>query len=397
MEFLLHGHEINLKGANRGFFTTRLRKNLEGLLEGTGATVGMRGMGLAVNCPDATATTARQRLEYALGVQTIVAGERVAADPAAIAPVALAMIAAQSGKSFALQVLRPDKALALTSYETAVEVGRYIEQRLGLPVDLRQPERRCTIVLSRQGALVSHAAEAGPGGMPAGTAGRLLGLLSTGFDSPVAAYRLIRRGARVLLLHFHQAPPAGGISSSTVAAELARQLTRYQLHTRLYLCRFEAVQRAIVANAPSRYRVLLYRRMMLRIAASVAREIHAHGLVTGDSLAQVASQTLLNLEAVSAATPMPIYRPLIGDDKTTIQAEARRVGTFALSSEAADDCCSAFLPPSPALASSAKELIEAESGLDIAGLLAESAATLELRRFRLARGEPVAADSEVDT
>lgn len=393
MEFLLHGHEFNLKGANRGFFTTRLRANLLRLLEGTGSTVGMRGLGLVVVCPAESGAEVRARLDRALGVQTIVAGERVAADPAAIAPVALAMIESQNGASFGLNVLRPDKALALTSYEVAVYVGRYIEERLGLAVDLRHPQRRCTIVLSRQGALVSRAPEPGPGGMPAGTAGRLLGLLSSGFDSPVAAFRLIRRGARVMLIHFHQAPPAGASPSTAVAATLARRLTRYQLHTRLYLCRFEPVQRAIVSACPSRFRVLLYRRMMLRIAEALARNIHAHGLVLGDSLAQVASQTALNLEAVDAAARLPVYRPLIGDDKISIQAEARRIGTFEVSAESGDDCCSAFMPRSPALASTPAELDAAEAELDLPGLIAASLASIEIRRFRLHQGEPVEADA----
>lgn len=389
MEFLLHGHEFNLKGANRGFFTTRLRANLERILEGTASRVGMRGLGLVVQCPPASADEVHARLRRALGVQTIVAGERVAPTPEAIAPAALATIEAQSGSSFALHVLRPDKALPISSYEVAVAVGHHIEDKLQLPVNLRQPERRCTIVLSRQGALVSRAPEPGPGGMPAGTAGRLLGLLSSGFDSPVAAFRMIRRGARVMLVHFHGATPAGHGSSVGPVEEIARRLTEWQLYTRLYLCPFEPVQRAIVASAPSRYRILLYRRMMLRIAGLLAQKIQAHGLVTGDSLAQVASQTVLNLEAVSAVARLPIYRPLIGDDKITIQAEARRLGTFDASAENSEDCCSAFMPPSPALTSSPAELDAAEADLDPASLAAAALASIETLRLRLADGEVV--------
>ncbi|MGH9480941.1 MAG: tRNA sulfurtransferase [Terriglobales bacterium] len=388
MEFLLHGHEFNLKGANRGFFSTRLRANLERLLEGCPCTVGMRGLGLLVACPQECAAEVRRRLNFALGVQTIIAGERVAADPAAIAPVALSMIASQSGENFALRVLRPDKALGLSSYDVAVAVGRSIEAQLGLAVDLKHPQRRCTIVLSRRGALVSRAPEPGPGGMPAATAGRLLALLSSGFDSPVAAFRLIRRGARVMLLHFYGTPLPGQGSSTAAVARLALQLTRFQLHTRLFLCPFEPVQRAIVAASPSPYRVLLYRRMMLRIGAALAETIHAHGLVTGDSVGQVASQTVLNLEAVSAAVATPVYRPLIGADKVEILAEARRIGTFETSTGTTDDCCSAFMPRSPALASSPAELAHAEQELDIPALVAEALARLEVRRYRLSGGEP---------
>jgi thiamine biosynthesis protein ThiI len=388
MEFLLHGHEFNLKGGNRGFFTTRLRDNLKTLLDGCGCTVGMRGLGLVVTCPAERGEEVRRRLDRALGVQTIVAGERTAADPAAIAPVALAMIASQEGPSFGLNVLRPDKALALTSYEVAVHVGRHIEETLGLEVNLKSPARRCTIVLTRQGALVSRAPEPGPGGMPASTAGRLLGLISSGFDSPVAAYRMIHRGARVPLLHFHAAPAAGLGSSLPPVEAIARVLTGYQIHTRLYLCPFLPIQKAIVANSPPAYRVLLYRRMMLRIGAALAKQIHAHGLITGDSLGQVASQTVLNLEAVSAAVSLPVYRPLIGDDKIAIQAEARRIGTFDISGELSDDCCSAFLPRSPALAASPEELQQAESTLDIESLIRDAISALQVRRFALVNGTP---------
>jgi uncharacterized protein (TIGR00159 family) len=272
-------------------------------------------------------------------------------------------------------------------------VVQAIGERLGLPVDLRHPERRCTIVLSRQGALVSRAPEPGPGGMPATTAGRLLALISSGFDSPVAAFRLIRRGGRVNLIHFFGVPPQGQASSLAPVEQIARQLTRYQLNTRLYLCPFEPVQRAIVANCPSPYRILLYRRMMLRIAAAQAEKIGAHGLITGDSLAQVASQTVLNLQAVNAAVSaeLPIYRPVIGDDKVTIQAEARRIGTFAFSEQASDDCCSTFMPRSPALAASAAELAQAEQELDIPALVASSLAALDRRRFQWDNGAVVAA------
>ncbi|MGH9475127.1 MAG: tRNA sulfurtransferase [Terriglobales bacterium] len=388
MEFLLHGHEFNLKGANRGFFTTRLRDNLGVLLAGCGCRVGMRGLGLVVECPPESATEVRGRLAGALGVQTLIAGERAEPTVEAIAPMALAAIAAQAGDTFALEVLRPDKALPLGSYEVAVAVGRHIQEQLGLRVDLKHAARRCTIVLSRAGALVSRGAESGPGGMPAGTAGRMLALLSSGFDSPVAAFRLIRRGARVALLHFYAAAPAGQGTSIAAVEALALQLTRYQLHSRLYICPFLPVQQAIVAAAPSRLRVLLYRRLMLRIGSALAETIHAHGLITGDSLAQVASQTVLNLEAVSTAAALPIYRPLIGDDKTAIQAEARRIGTYTASSEQTDDCCSAFMPRGPALASTPAELGQAEGALPIEELVRAALAGIATQRFALRDGAP---------
>src|SRR6185312_11668514 len=190
-----------------------------------------------------------------------------------------------------------------------------------------------------------------------------------------------------MLVHFYASPLPGRGASPPVAADLARQLTRYQLFTRLYLCPFEPAQRAIVAHCPSRYRILLYRRMMLRISAALAEKIHAHGLVTGDSLAQVASQTSLNLEAVSAAVRLPIYRPLIGDDKIAIQAEARRIGTFDISTAPTDDCCSAFMPRSPALTSSPAELEQAEAELDLPALVSDAMTRIETVRLRVSGSE----------
>lgn len=384
MDFLLQGHEINLKGGNRAFFTSRLRQNLKLLLAGTGSRVRMQGFGFHLTCPDEMEAEVRARLNRALGVQKIVAGRRAENNTIeAISAVALETIAAQSGDSFGLDVRRPDKDVPLTSQQVAIEAGRYIQQQLGLKVNLRHPERVCTIVLSRDGTLVSRAPEPGPGGMPAGTAGRLMALISAGFDSPVAAYRLIRRGANVGMVHFYGSGSRTGESSRLVVDGIARALTRYQFHTSIYFCRFEPVQREIVLGAPSKYRVLLYRRMMLRIAESIARRNNIHGLITGDSLAQVASQTIRNLEAVGAATSLPIYRPLIGDDKITIMDEARRIGTYDLSAESTEDCCSAFMPQAPALTSSPCELEEAESGLDISALIQLGLSHTESRRYHL--------------
>ena len=389
MEFLLHGHEINLKGGNRGFFSSKLHAAVEVLLAGLPVRVRMAGLGLRVSCADADASEVRRRLGFALGVQTITAGFRLPMEMEPIAAEALRTIAGQSGESFGLQVKRPDKDAALSSYELASFCGRYIQERLPLHVDLKRPDRVCALVIQRDGVLVSRAPEAGPGGMPAATAGRLLALISSGYDSPLAAYRLMRRGAKVAMLHFYAAPLPGRASSQQIVEQLARHLTRYQLHTAAYFCHFEPLQRQIVAAVPSPFRVLIYRRMMLRIAEAVARRHKAHGLITGDSLAQVASQTVRNLEAVSRVATLPIYRPLIGDDKVTIQNQTREIGTYDLSSENPADCCSAFLPPHPALASSPEELDAAETRLDIPALVAQALAAIDLRRYHWSRGRVV--------
>jgi len=166
-----------------------------------------------------------------------------------------------------------------------------------------------------------------------------------------------------------------------------KRLVPWQFSAKLYLVPFEQIQREIVARAPEEFRILLYRRMMLRIAERVARSNRALGLITGDSLAQVASQTLHNMAAVGAATRMPLYRPLVGDDKIEIMDAARKIGTHDISAEPFHDCCPIFLPRNPALHASVEELDRAEITLDIEALIRQGIDTLSIERYRYGNGE----------
>jgi thiamine biosynthesis protein ThiI len=194
-------------------------------------------------------------------------------------------------------------------------------------------------------------------------------LLSGGFDSAVAAYKMMRRGAHVSFVHFFGSPSPSQGSSKPVADEIVRTLTPYQFTSRLYFVHFDPVQRQIVAAAPENFRVLLYRRMMARTAQEIARVEKALGLVTGDSVSQVASQTLHNLAAIDHGLNLPVYRPLAGDDKTEIMRLARQIGTYQISCEPFEDCCPRFMPRSPAIFSKSEELDRAEAALDIEGLV----------------------------
>jgi thiamine biosynthesis protein ThiI len=194
-------------------------------------------------------------------------------------------------------------------------------------------------------------------------------LLSGGFDSSVAAYKMMRRGCHVSFVHFFGTPSPSRNSSTGVADELVRTLTPYQFTSRLYLVPFDAVQRQIVAGAHESYRVLLYRRMMGRISRNIAWAERAHGLVTGDSISQVASQTLHNLKAIDQGLDLPVYRPLAGDDKSEIIRLAEKIGTYKISCEPFEDCCPRFMPRSPAIFARPQELDEAERQLDIDALI----------------------------
>jgi thiamine biosynthesis protein ThiI len=197
---------------------------------------------------------------------------------------------------------------------------------------------------------------------------------------------MMKRGAHLNFVHFWGGGARPGESSVHVARELVKQLVPWQLSAKLYLVPFEPIQREIVARAPEEFRILLYRRMMLRIAERVARNGRSLGLVTGDSLAQVASQTLHNMAAVGEAARMPIYRPLVGDDKLEILNYARKIGTHDISAEPFHDCCPIFLPRNPALHATAEELAKAETALDIPALVRQGIDTMAIERYRCAAG-----------
>jgi thiamine biosynthesis protein ThiI len=211
-------------------------------------------------------------------------------------------------------------------------------------------------------------------------------LLSGGFDSAVAAYKMMRRGCHAAFVHFFGSPSPSRDSSSGVAEEIVRILTPYQFTSRLYLVPFDAVQRQIVAAAQESFRVLLYRRMMARMAREIARAEHALGLVTGDSVSQVASQTLHNLAAIDHGLDLPIYRPLAGDDKSEILRLARQIGTYKISCEPFEDCCPRFMPRAPAIFAQPQQLDRAEAGLDIAALLRMGLEATTVRSFKFERG-----------
>ncbi len=225
----------------------------------------------------------------------------------------------------------------------------------------------------RDGAFYFFGKEPGAGGLPTGTGGRVACLLSGGIDSPVAAYRLMRRGCSVLLIHFHSYPILSRASQEKVR-EIAALLTKYQLRSRLILVPFGELQQQIVLSVPPPLRVVVYRRLMLRIAERLARRWHARALVTGEVIGQVASQTLDNLTTIGAATDLPILRPLIGMDKDEIVAEAERIGTFPISIIPDQDCCTLFTPRHPATRARADNVVAAEATLALESMIAAAIA-----------------------
>src|SRR6202050_739336 len=373
---VVHYHELWLKGRNRRFFLRKLHTALRIALQGVPVErIEQPGDRMVVWLGDrASLEEVTARLDRVMGIAFYAVARAVKRSKEECWRGAVEKKEPLRFESFAVRAKRSDKRFPTTSLEAEVIIGRYLLEKLraenrNVRVRLNQPEMTCYVEITKSMALVYARKIPGAGGLPPNTAGRMMCLLSGGYDSAVAAYHMMKRGAHLSFVHFYGTGAKAGESSLHVASGLARKLVPYQFHAKLYRVPFEAIQREIVRYAPEDLRVLLYRRMMLRIAEVIARREHALALLTGDSLGQVASQTLRNLAAVDAAAHMPVFRPLVGADKTDILATARKIGTYEISSEPFHDCCPVFLPRTPALYARTGELDEAEAKLDMPALV----------------------------
>jgi thiamine biosynthesis protein ThiI len=282
--------------------------------------------------------------------------------------------------SFAVRCIRSDKRFPMTSPEIEREIGQYVQERTSWRVDLRNPELTVHLLLDENGFFLWTQKVAGPGGLPVGVSGRALGMLSGGIDSPVSAFLTMKRGMRLDFVHFHSIPRTDPASLDKVR-ELVAVLNRYQGPCRLAMVPLLPIQEQVVARCPAEFRVLLYRRFMLRIAERIAGRFGSHALVTGESLGQVSSQTIENLAAVEAVATLPVLRPLIGFDKQEIISLARRIGSYEISIEPHMDCCSYLLPANPATRSRARELDGAEADLDIDTLVTTAVGDADIDRL----------------
>jgi thiamine biosynthesis protein ThiI len=262
-----------------------------------------------------------------------------------------------------------------------MELGTLVKSLTGARVDLDHAELTIYVEVLEKGFLLSLDRPPGPGGLPAGISGRVACLLSGGLDSPVAAYRMMKRGAHVIFVHFHSHPFVTRASQEK-ARELAELLTRYQSTSRLFLVPFGEVQREVVLAVPPPLRVVVYRRLMIRIAEDIAKSVRAEALVTGEALGQVASQTLSNMAVIDdAAASLPILRPLVGMDKEEIVHQAQAIGTYEISIQPDQDCCTLFTPKHPATKSTVGELEAAEVRLKIPDLVRMARDRAEEVRF----------------
>jgi thiamine biosynthesis protein ThiI len=379
---IVHYNEIGLKGRNQPLFLRRLEANLVRATSGTGVRrVDERSGRLALALSgDADWSAIRERVRCVFGVANFSFAARSDLDLESLKTAMDGELQGRTFASFKVATRRAYKPFPLTSEDVNRELGAHVVARTGARVDLERPEVVIHIEVLPRDIFFSFGREAGPGGLPVGVSGNVVALLSGGIDSPVAAHRVIKRGCRAAFIHFHSAPFQDATSQAK-AADLARCLTRFQYHSRLYVVPFGEVQRQIVASAPAPLRVVLYRRFMIRIAAEIARREGAKALVTGESLGQVASQTLENLAVIDDSVRMPILRPLIGSDKEEIVQQARALGSYEISILPDQDCCSLFASRHPATFSTFEEIWQAESRLSVAELVQTAVERLEIQAF----------------
>ncbi|MBI4233198.1 MAG: tRNA 4-thiouridine(8) synthase ThiI [Chloroflexi bacterium] len=377
-------HEIALKGQNRPLFTRRVVKNLKSALAGTGARIIVLNPMLAVIPLNGGALwpVLEERLRHVVGVEKFAPVYRLPPSLDAVKKALASLLERRSAQSFRITTRRNDKGFPLTSPEVNAELGAFVQNLKGFPVDLKHPELNIFLDILPGQAHLSFEEIPGPGGLPVGVSGRVACLLSGGIDSPVAAWRMMNRGCEVLFVHFHSFPLVEGTSREK-AQDLVQLLTQYQYRSTLYLVPFGEVQQRLIVSVPPAYRVVLYRRFMLRIAEALGMRHGARAMVTGESLGQVSSQTLENLTTInSAAGRLPVLRPLIGMDKAEIIAQAKRLGTYPISILPDQDCCTLFVPKHPVTRSRPEEVQALESRLEVEAM--EEAAVAAAQRHDFA-------------
>jgi len=382
--------ELVLKGRNRHAFERKLAHNVKEALRDVAPVAVEREHGQLVLRPAERPHQVARRLTEVFGLTAISPAWEAPREPDAIAELstrlvgdALLDLPAREPVPFRVRTRRADKRFALSSVELDHHVAARVFDAHGerLRVDLDAPALTLGIAVRRERIYVYAQRLPGPGGLPSGSIGKALALVSGGIDSPVAAWLAMKRGLQVRLVSF-EAEAFLGRAPAEKVRRLAGRLARWQPVTRLVHVPFADVQLAVREAVPEKYRTICYRRMMHRIATALALEEGARGLVTGDNLGQVASQTLENLGALAAATTLPVLQPLIAMDKQDTIALARRIGTYDLSIEPVPDCCTVFQPDGPTLRATPLRAEQAEAGLDVEALVREAVAGAEGERIQ---------------
>ncbi|NLN07726.1 MAG: tRNA 4-thiouridine(8) synthase ThiI [Firmicutes bacterium] len=380
MLYLIRYGEIGLKGKNRRFFENTLTANIQRVLRDIpGCRVWQAHTRNYVEVPDTSSREVEERLQKVFGIVSFSPVVKVPLDLEAIKAAALQEFAktARPGLTFKVNTKRANKRFPLLSQEISAAVGAHLLRNLpGLTVDVHTPQEVLDIEIREEEAYLYTKKILGPGGLPVGVAGKGLLLLSGGIDSPVAGWMMLKRGVTLEALHFHSYPFTSERAKEKVF-DLCHRLAVYGGRIILHVAPFTEIQTELRLKAPERLTVTLMRRMMLRVAEQLAARRKALALITGESLGQVASQTMESINVIERVTSLPVLRPLIGMDKQEITEISRRMETYPISIRPYEDCCTLFLPAYPAIRPRSADVEAAEAALDIPSLLADCLGNIE--------------------
>ncbi len=369
---LIRYGELALKGRNRDAFENTLMRNVRIALKDFPEIRVSRNYGrMYVKLNGADVQQVLENVQRIFGISSVSPVVKTQQSEEAIKATALEVIQSlhPQPRTFRVETRRADKRFPLPSMEVSRKVGGYILRNLeGTKVDLHQPETVVNVEIRTEGTFISCQTLPGPGGLPVGASGKVLMLLSGGIDSPVAGWMMLKRGVTLEAIHF-QSPPFTSERSLEKVRDLAYKLTRWGGKVRLHVVPFTEIQTAIRDHCPEDYMITIMRRFMMRISERIAAQTNALALATGESLGQVASQTLESMNTINHVVNIPILRPLIGMDKAEITEIARKIDTFELSILPYEDCCTIFTPKNPVTRPKPEIAERFEAGLDIEDLV----------------------------
>mgnify|MGYP000229883704 FL=1 len=375
-------HELALKGKNRPWFMRKLTDNLRTATKGAGVERVWQGqlmVGLTLEDEDCWPEV-KSRLKDVFGVAKFYKAYDLPQDLDGLKARLPELLEGRSFETFRITTNRADKRFPLNSEEVNRDLGAFVKDLTGAQVKLKGPDLSIYLDIQTKGFLVYFDEVKAHGGLPVGVSGKVAVMLSGGIDSPVAAWQMMKRGCQAMFVHFHSYPLVDRTSMEK-AVDLVEHLTRHQYQSNLFLAPLGEIQKQIILSCPPSYRVVLYRRFMVRITEVLARRNRAKAIITGESCGQVASQTLENIAVVDQCAGMPILRPLIGHNKEEIVNMAQDIGTFSTSILPDQDCCTLFVPKHPETRASLDTVLRLEESLAVDELVRDAVNNTERQHF----------------
>jgi len=375
-------HELALKGKNRPWFMRKLTDNLRTATKGAGVERVWQGqlmVGLTLEDEDCWPEV-KSRLKDVFGVAKFYKAYDLPQDLDGLKARLPELLEGRSFETFRITTNRADKRFPLNSEEVNRDLGAFVKDLTGAQVKLKGADLSIYLDIQTKGFLVYFDEVKAHGGLPVGVSGKVAVMLSGGIDSPVAAWQMMKRGCQAMFVHFHSYPLVDRTSMEK-AVDLVEHLTRHQYQSNLFLAPLGEIQKQIILSCPPSYRVVLYRRFMVRITEVLARRNRAKAIITGESCGQVASQTLENIAVVDQCAGMPILRPLIGHNKEEIVNMAQDIGTFSTSILPDQDCCTLFVPKHPETRASLDTVLRLEQSLAVDELVRDAVNNTERQHF----------------